>query len=221
MPTPRAAKRKKEEFLAILTRQGISVALGLTASSIRSTAQRLLKITENELEVRAWHNGLSEAEKIAWASPTAIYKWCPVFQRKAELDGAKEKDRKPTPTERIKELEAQNAHLQDELASTIARQSTLPEPMWRDDLNLGGSAKDIAAAIIQEKGEKEAENIAVAILTTLNSALASEPEPAKKKRRRKKATEAPAPEFLALARDGGTGTGEEPGATQTRRHRAR
>ncbi len=128
-------KRKKEEFLRILERQGISIALGMTASSIRSTAQRLEKIMEHELEVRAWHNGLCEAEKIAWASPTAIYKHCHVFQRKAELDGEKERqERKPTPTERIKELEIVLEAEKEAHAADIAcyESAPLPEPMWRD-----------------------------------------------------------------------------------------
>jgi hypothetical protein len=60
-----------------------------------------------------------------WASPTAVYKHCPVFQYQAERDGEKKaKIPKPSPAERIKELEVAIAHLQEELSATIARYDT-------------------------------------------------------------------------------------------------
>ncbi len=118
----------KKVFERILTQQGIDEVLGNTPATVKSTATRLLKILEHEAEVIAWRSKLSAWERMQWASPTAVYKHCPVFQYQAERDGEeKAKIPKPSPAERIKELEVANAHLQEELSATIARYDA-PEP---------------------------------------------------------------------------------------------
>ena len=118
----------KKVFERILTQQGIDEVLGNKPATVKSTATRLLKILEHETEVSAWRSKLSGWERVQWASPTAVYKHCPVFQYQAERDGEeKAKIPKPSPAERIKELEVANAHLQEELSATIARYDA-PEP---------------------------------------------------------------------------------------------
>ena len=120
----------KKVFERILTQQGIDEVLGNTPATVKSTATRLLKILEHEAEVIAWRSKLSAWERMQWASPTAVYKHCPVFQYQAERDGEeKAKIPKPSPAERIKELEVANAHLQEELSATIARyDASEPKP---------------------------------------------------------------------------------------------
>jgi hypothetical protein len=73
---------------------------------------------------------LSDWERMRWASPAAVYKHCPVFQYQAERDGEKKaKIPKPSSAERVKELEVENAHLQEELSATNARyDASKPKP---------------------------------------------------------------------------------------------
>jgi hypothetical protein len=120
----------KKVFERILTQQGIDGVLGKTPATVKSTATRLLKILAHEKEVMAWRGKLSDCERTQWASPTAVYRRCPVFQYQAERDGEKKaKTPKPSPAERIKELEVANAHLQEELSATIARyDASEPKP---------------------------------------------------------------------------------------------
>jgi len=165
----------KQAFDKLLQQQGIRAALGKSTASVKSTATNLLRILDNLPEVESWRASLGTWEQVHWASPTAVLKYCPLFQRQAERDGEEqEKQEKPlSPAQRIKELEAANAHLQEELSATIARyESQPPEPMWHEpdlDLDLrNDSAQDIAAAIIREKGDEEAASIARAIFNALH-----------------------------------------------------
>jgi hypothetical protein len=147
----------KQAFERILEQQGIRAALGNTTASVKSTATNLLRILENLPEVESWRKELGTWEQVHWSSPTSVYKHCPLFQRQAELDGAKkEKARKPSPSERIKELEAANAHLQEE----NARHDGEPPPF---DLRKD-SAQDIADKITRMVNADKAENIAKAII---------------------------------------------------------
>jgi len=118
-------KGKKKVFERILAQQGIDEVLGNTPATVKSTATRLLKILEHETEVMAWRSKLSAGKRMQWASPTAVYKHCPVFHQADNKEKAKIP--KPSPAARIKELEAENAHLQEELSATKARYDA-PEP---------------------------------------------------------------------------------------------
>jgi hypothetical protein len=117
---------------------------------VKSTASRLLRILDNELDVYAWRHSLTSWERLKYSSPTSVIQNCPVFQRKAELDGEKAKKakvKKPSPADRIKELEQENAHLQEENARH--------DGDWTDE-----SAEMIADALKrrnQDKAEKVAE----------------------------------------------------------------
>jgi hypothetical protein len=128
----------KRAFMRVLEQQRLYSALGEKDASVKSTASRLLKILENLPEIEAWRASLSDYQRIHWASPTAIDKhFFQEREREAKRrEGAEEQEKPPSPAKRIKELEAANAHLHDELASTIARYESgapMPEPMWRDD----------------------------------------------------------------------------------------
>jgi hypothetical protein len=60
----------------------------------KTTAIRLLKVMEQETEVRIWHDGLDSVRQAEWASPNAILRHCPIF--------AKPKRDEPSPYERLK-----------------------------------------------------------------------------------------------------------------------
>jgi hypothetical protein len=122
----------RNTFERILEQQGISAVLGNTPGSVKSTASRLLRILDHELEVMAWrHDSLTSWERLKYSAPTSVIQNCPCFQRKSEQDGAK-KDKPPKvkPAEQIRELQAQLAHAQEELARHDTPAS--PPPMWRD-----------------------------------------------------------------------------------------
>ena len=107
----------KKVFEHILAREGLAKFLGNTPGSIKSTATRLLKILEHEAEVMLWRAGLSDYERMQWSSPASVCSRCPALQFKGEPGEEKaETEKKPTPTERVKELEADNAFLREELA---------------------------------------------------------------------------------------------------------
>jgi hypothetical protein len=64
-----------------------------------------------------WREGLSDYERLQWSSPASVCSRCPALKFKGEPGEEKaETEKKPTPTERIRALEADNAHLREELA---------------------------------------------------------------------------------------------------------
>ena len=63
-----------------------------------ATATRLLQIMEHLPEVSAWHASLNDQQQVAWASPSAVFKHCPVF---ANSKTAAQKT-KPTPLEKAR-----------------------------------------------------------------------------------------------------------------------
>lgn len=107
----------KKVFEHILAQERLDKVLGITPASIKSTASRLLKILEHEAEVMLWRAGLSDYERMQWSSPASVCSRCPALKFKGEPGEEKaETEKKPTPTERIRALEADNAHLREELA---------------------------------------------------------------------------------------------------------
>jgi hypothetical protein len=161
--------KRSRVFERILEQQGLSGVLGNTPGSVKSTASTLLRILEHELEVGAWRRSLTAWERQKYSSPTAVLKHCPVFQEQAELDGAKkEKPNKLTKDDEIKELKAQLAHAQEELAPHDA--PALPSLMWRDDrvIDMNGDVQDIVAAMRTLDADKAKE---------VARAFIGEPEP--------------------------------------------
>jgi hypothetical protein len=107
----------KKVFEHILAQEGLAKFLGNTVVSIRSTATRLLKILEHEAAVMLWRAGLSDYERQQWCSPQSVCSNCDALKFKGEPGEEKAQiPKKPTPTERVKELEADNAFLREELA---------------------------------------------------------------------------------------------------------
>ena len=47
----------------------------------KTTAIRLLRVMEQETEVRIWHDQLPSAQQANWASPNAILRHCPIFAK--------------------------------------------------------------------------------------------------------------------------------------------
>jgi hypothetical protein len=107
----------KKVFEHILAQERLDKVLGNTPASIKSTASRLLKILEHEAAVMLWRAGLSDYERMQWSSPASVCSRCPALKFKGEPGEARaETEKKPTSTERIRALEADNAHLREELA---------------------------------------------------------------------------------------------------------
>jgi hypothetical protein len=84
-----------------------------------ATITRLLQIMQpdNFTRVVAWHEGLPDHRKIAWASPDSVFKHCPVFgkarpastakpQGKAHEKQAQGAELTPQPDDYVRELEA-------------------------------------------------------------------------------------------------------------------
>src|SRR5262249_36812183 len=71
----------KKTFHRLLERAGYGVLL-------RSKAQltRLVQMAERETPARAWRDTLTDNQKWEWASPSAIFKHCPLFKKKTEGD---------------------------------------------------------------------------------------------------------------------------------------
>jgi hypothetical protein len=67
----------KKTFHRLLQRAGY----GVLVDKSRSSLTRLLQIAAREDEVRRWRDGLTEAQRWAWASPSAIFKHAPMFAK--------------------------------------------------------------------------------------------------------------------------------------------
>jgi hypothetical protein len=72
-------------FRRILEQQGLARIVP------PATATRLLQIIGHLPEVSAWHASLNDQQQVAWASPSAVFKHCPVFA------DSKAATRKPSP----------------------------------------------------------------------------------------------------------------------------
>ena len=70
------------------------------------TATRLLQVMAREPEVIEWHESLSPADQIAWASPDAVLNHCPIFAK------PKDPDTSLSPFEKLKQV---NLDLQERL----------------------------------------------------------------------------------------------------------
>ena len=61
----------------------------------KTTATRLLKVMEQETEVKIWHQQLTPVQQADWASPNAILRHCPIF--------AKPKQTRPSPYKQLEQ----------------------------------------------------------------------------------------------------------------------
>jgi hypothetical protein len=67
----------KKTFHRLLQRAGY----GVLVDKSRSSLTRLVQIAAREDEVRRWRDTLTEAQRWDWASPSAIFKHCPLFAK--------------------------------------------------------------------------------------------------------------------------------------------
>lgn len=77
----------------------------------KATVTRLLHIMENLAAVVSWHETLTDKQKREWASPSAIYKHCPVFKKDKPRESKKQPS--PSPAARDQEIAALKAHVQE------------------------------------------------------------------------------------------------------------
>jgi hypothetical protein len=103
----------RQTFQRLLEQQGLAKIV-----SQKSTWTRLLQIMDNLAEVVAWHETLTDKQKIEWAAPTTVFKHCPVFNKPAKTD--EERAANPSPMAKVKEanvaLNEENAKLKRDLA---------------------------------------------------------------------------------------------------------
>lgn len=115
----------------------------------KATVTRLFHILDNLTDVVRWReNDLDDRERFNWASPSAVFKHCPVF--------AKDGGAKKPPTASAATLKRENAGLKAHIADIEAARK-------RDgslfDLR-GDSAADIAAVIVGNVSAYKAKEIA-------------------------------------------------------------
>jgi len=70
----------------------------LCSPKLKAVTTRLLKIIDNLGPVGAWHASLESHQRVAWASPTSVYRHCPVF---AEAKALKPKDNGKRPVRKM------------------------------------------------------------------------------------------------------------------------
>jgi hypothetical protein len=131
------------------------------------TITRLLQVMEREREVIEWHQQeLTPTQQIAWASPDAIIRHCPIFAK------PKDPDKSPSSFEKLKQV---NIELQERLHRAEEEIKRGGGDLWTKD----DRPEDIANIMISKLSRDKAERVARAMLETL-----------KPSRRRKSATTA-------------------------------
>jgi hypothetical protein len=111
----------------------------------KATVTRLLQIIERLPEVELWRRDLTQKQQFEWASPSAVFKHCPVF---AKPKNGAVKPRKTTAKEttgRLAELQARNAELEEELAGARGDGGALHE-LKRKNLAQESEIEDLKAA---------------------------------------------------------------------------
>jgi hypothetical protein len=96
----------------------------------KATVARLLRIMERLLDVVAWHETLTAKQKREWASPSAVFKHCPVFAKPKQ-------SREPKPTLRgsVTELSEENAALKAYVVELEAAREAGPRAALPDDVD--------------------------------------------------------------------------------------
>jgi hypothetical protein len=109
----------------------------LCSPKLKAVVTRLLKIMDNLGPVGTWHNSLSPHQRVAWASPTSVYRHCPVF---TEAKAGKPKGERP----------ARRVHFEIAIDSIVESLLNKPVPeRWKvidrltKALGLDGEAKPI------------------------------------------------------------------------------
>src|SRR5262249_19069308 len=74
-PRPRRPCRWRKTFRRILDQQGLGMVVP------PATATRLEAIMANLRDVEEWRASLTENQRFRWASPSAVFKQCPVFAK--------------------------------------------------------------------------------------------------------------------------------------------
>jgi hypothetical protein len=72
----------RQTFKRLMAQQGFKMDGPQSERQLdKATVTRLIQIIENLAAVTAWHEGLTDKQKIDWAGPSAIFKHCPVFAK--------------------------------------------------------------------------------------------------------------------------------------------
>jgi hypothetical protein len=123
----------------------------------KSTATRLLQVMERKHEVVEWHQRLPPVQQIAWASPDAIIRHCPVFAK------PKEGEPKPSPFAQLREA---NIGLQEQLHRARQEIKRGGGDLWNKD----DRPEDIANIMLSKLSRAKAERVARAMLAALKAA---------------------------------------------------
>ena len=122
----------------------------------KSTVTRLLQVMEREREVIEWHRKkLTPTEQIAWASPNAIIRHCPIFAK------PKDPDTSLSPFEKLKQV---NLDLQERLHRAEEEIKRGGGDLWTKD----DRPEDIAAIMLSKLSPTKAERVARAMLEAVN-----------------------------------------------------
>jgi hypothetical protein len=72
----------RQTFKRLMAQNGFKIDGPATERQLdKSIISKLLRIMENLTEVQAWHEGLSDRQKIDYASPSTVFKHCPLFAK--------------------------------------------------------------------------------------------------------------------------------------------
>jgi hypothetical protein len=135
-------------FMLLIEQQGLGRIVDKT------TASKLLRIMAELPAVTAWHETLTEKQKIDWAAPTTILKRCPVFAKpKPDDDG----EQKLTPAEKDRM----------KLARLIEENHKLKQRDDGDRFKPTDTADDIATVLVGMFSSTKAQDIARRMLAKL------------------------------------------------------
>jgi hypothetical protein len=131
-------------FMRLLEQQGLGEVID------KSTASNLLRVREDEREVRVWHATLTSKQQIEWAAPRTILRRCPVFKTPAETVG----DKPPTKGEKDRMALAQVIEENERLKKLADNSIFAPTD----------TVEDMTTAILANVSADKAERLARSIL---------------------------------------------------------
>jgi hypothetical protein len=152
-------RKRGMTFKDLLEREGFNMQ--------PATAARLLQIVKPEIlpKVVAWHETLTDQQKIDWAGPGSIFNHCPVFKKPKSIDP--EAEPVLSPMEKLKQA---NVLLQEE--NHCLKQNSGDTEYFKPS----DTANDVAQTLLRIFSTSKAEAIARKLLELLKGSDSPKPK---------------------------------------------
>jgi hypothetical protein len=182
----------RDSFMRLMDQQGFRMNPKPVAEKVvdKSTVTKGLQILERLADVLPWHEQLAPKQRREWASPSTIFKHCPVFNPKTQQAGQPLRPKAQTTAD----SESANT-LARQLEQSDARLSEVEQELETTKENLGGLVGIVQSCFTQANvaaWQDAIEKRAPDTIAMFTFALEEQPTP-KSKKKTKKTSPAPPP----------------------------